>query len=756
MDEEVRKKITRARSQLIMHKNFWGYLACYLEPKEDKNLLYKTAGVDGKYLYYDPDFIRELDMEYLQGLIAHEVFHAAFSHVFRRGARDPFRWNWAADCVANSHLLAEGFKLPSGGLMVNAPHDVIEEARKLSVEEAYEKIKVEKQESGGQGKGGNGTITLPSEGDVGLDGELLDDHDVWDRAGDGGKSELEKSQSKKELEQRWREYVSRARQLVKSQGKGMGNMDELIDELLEPKMNWREWLRNLLLSSVISDYQLCPPSKRHIWRGIYLPSTKKEEEVEVVFVTDTCLRGDMKVTLWNRQLKEIRKMKVGDIIVSYSAEGVVPGIVRRVVSYAQRPILRIELKNGKNIYCTPQHHFLTQRGWIKAESLNLSDIVLQYTQIQCLKRGIVDEIQSRQSLDRGRDTNTKGKLPYSWLSKGGENAGKVRHFNKGQGCKIGFIYKEGQCHTQNETPNNYNNPFSPRGGLYCRLNRWGRDSYNCPQENSPEVLVSGTRDSDFKLGYQDFQLASGEGVIQQRTKASLIKTTPNQDIILRSDSRFPYSSLIRNDRALAGIKKKTMPFINRILEKTGDDASTSWLRQRRCQDILAGETLEFEPVQIREINPANSEEVFDLVTTTGNYLVEGIVCHNSGSMSTDEIRDALSEVVGITNQFGSFRIFYTEVDWDIQRITELTPYTYNLDEIKKVRGRGGTRFPVQSIVSKVRDEHNGNPSAIIYFTDSFGDVAGDDPGLSVFWLVCQENERFKPEFGTVVRYERSK
>jgi len=54
----------------------------------------------------------------------------------------------------------------------------------------------------------------------------------------------------------------------------------------------------------------------------------------------------------------------------------------------------------------------------------------------------------------------------------------------------------------------------------------------------------------------------------------------------------------------------------------------------------------------------------------------------------------------------------------------------------------------------VRNEHGGNPSVCIYFTDSFGDIRGNDPGLPVFWLVCQKNERFKPEFGMVVPYER--
>lgn len=413
MDDEVRRRITRARAQLILHRPWFGYLACYLEPKEDRNLLMPTMGTDGKNLFYDPDWVRGLDMEHLQAIIAHEVFHNAFGHIWRRGAREPIRWNLAADVVGNSHLIAEGFKLPPGGLMVDAPQNEVEEARKLSVEEAYEKIKVTRVKAGGGGSGkgddkGKQTISLPS-GTAKLAGGLLDDHDVWDG---GEKETLEKSQANKELEQRWREYASRARQIVKSQGKGMGNLDDIVDELLEPKMNWREWLRNFVLSSVISDYALCPPNKRHIYRGIYLPSPKKSEEVEIIFVTDT-----------------------------------------------------------------------------------------------------------------------------------------------------------------------------------------------------------------------------------------------------------------------------------------------------------------------------------------------------SGSMSIDEIRDGLSEVKGICDQFAGFKIWYVECDWDVQRITELTPYTYNLDEIKKVKGRGGTRFPVAQIVSQIENEYGGMPSAVVYFTDGYGNTEGPDPGRPVFWLVCQRDD-FKPEFGTVVKYER--
>lgn len=285
MNEDIRKKITRARSQLILHKPFFGYLATYLIPVEDDGC--PTMGTDGKYLYYNPNFVDSLDMETLQGVLAHEVFHPAFGHIWRRGARDPIRWNIATDALDNCWILAEGFKLPSGVILSGASHQEIEEVKKLSVEEVYEKLKVPPLGGKGAGKGKDkqkdkGATISTQSGDVNADGEQFDDHSVWDKKKDS-EGWLEKT---KKMEQEWRECVSRARQIVKSQGKGMGSVDELIDELLEPALDWRQWLRNFVLSSTMTDYRICPPNKKHLWRGIYLPSTWGEE-VEVTFVTDT-------------------------------------------------------------------------------------------------------------------------------------------------------------------------------------------------------------------------------------------------------------------------------------------------------------------------------------------------------------------------------------------------------------------------------------------------------------------------------------
>jgi len=401
MDENARSAITKARAQLILKKPFFGYLATYLEPKEMANMAIKTIGTDGKYLYYDPDFVRSLDKETLMGAIAHEVFHCAFGHLWRRGFRDMMRWNIATDIVANEIIKSEGLALPDEALFNPS-------FKGLSAEEAYNKLTGDKGSDDDDGGGCGGKVSDGDSDNEGRTGSNFDDHSEWGKKKNGKDDGIGNS----EINQKWREYASRARQMAKVQGSGAGSLEDMVDELLEPKLNWKELLKQSVVSSVISDYQLSPPSKRHIWRNIYLPSAKKSDAVEVIFAVDT-----------------------------------------------------------------------------------------------------------------------------------------------------------------------------------------------------------------------------------------------------------------------------------------------------------------------------------------------------SGSMTTEEIRDALSELKGICEQFSSFTIFYVECDWDIQRVIKLTPYSFNMDEVKKIRGRGGTRFPVSLIFEEVSKKHTGRPDTIIYFTDGYGRIAGEKPPCPVIWLLCS-TYRFDPEFGRVIKYER--
>ena len=110
-------RIIRARHALVTSETtgFWGALALGQKLVERADV--ETAAVDGKHLFYAPEFIRAQTEPELIGLLAHEVSHLALCHHTRRGRRDPELWNVAADYAINAGLVAAGFTLPQGALL---------------------------------------------------------------------------------------------------------------------------------------------------------------------------------------------------------------------------------------------------------------------------------------------------------------------------------------------------------------------------------------------------------------------------------------------------------------------------------------------------------------------------------------------------------------------------------------------------------------------------------------------------------------
>lgn len=113
-----------------------------LEYKTD--LTFHTAATDGKNIYFDPDFLASLSDDEKTFLIAHELMHVKFEHMYRMmdkngQKRDPMLWNIATDAIINANLERDGFKIKEG--YVNMP-----EALNYSAEEFYDKLLREKKE----------------------------------------------------------------------------------------------------------------------------------------------------------------------------------------------------------------------------------------------------------------------------------------------------------------------------------------------------------------------------------------------------------------------------------------------------------------------------------------------------------------------------------------------------------------------------------------------------------------------------------
>ncbi len=288
--ENAELKLSRARVQLLLHQPFFGTLILYLEPvqKKKEEMEMPTMATDGTHLFYCDEFVESLTLDQLKAVLIHEVGHIALDHLQRCGSRNPQKWNWAADFAVND-LIANTtdannqrvFTLPPGVLLNPKWHDE-------TAEQIYGHLPdPPKGGQGGQGgEGGDGQDggSQPGQGQGqgkpgkgNIPGPTLDDHSQW-KNWDKDKSGAEKTQE-------WKDRVARAATEARTRGVVPGGWQTVIDNFLEPKMEWKSILMDTIVSNSKNDYRLFPPNKKHIWRGIYLPGLRGES-ISIMFGVD--------------------------------------------------------------------------------------------------------------------------------------------------------------------------------------------------------------------------------------------------------------------------------------------------------------------------------------------------------------------------------------------------------------------------------------------------------------------------------------
>jgi len=259
---EAMEKLTIARISLLFNQPFFGMLAMKLQLVEcDKELAKRmsTAAVDGRRLWFNPEFINTLDKEELMFLFGHEVLHCVFDHLRRRVDRDPKIWNAAADYVINATLVEAGMKMPSIGLY---------ESKYLNwtSEDVYDEM------TKNGDKGGNTLDVHP--GDPGYPGD--DNKD--------GKGQGLSEEEAQQLADEWKDAVIQAASAAT--GNVPAGIARLIEDLTEPKMDWKQMIQMHLQACVRSDYTWMKPNKRTFGQGITLPSMDMDDMIKIAIAID--------------------------------------------------------------------------------------------------------------------------------------------------------------------------------------------------------------------------------------------------------------------------------------------------------------------------------------------------------------------------------------------------------------------------------------------------------------------------------------
>ena len=269
---EVIDKIVVARVGLLLRHPFFGNMATRLIIQECDDWC-PTAGTDGRHLYFNTEFFSKMSSKEIEFVIAHEILHCVFDHMTRREDRDPQLHNIACDYIVNNTLVRDSIGEKPKDVQIFQDWKYDGWASEAVYDDIYKKGKKALEQLG----------------------KLLDEHIDWEKGAGSGDNNDKKDKgkaptySKEEMEQIKNEI--KESMMAAAQAAGAGNLpkevERIIQQFTEPKMNWRELLQQQIHSVIKNDYTFARPSRKGWHSGIILPGTNYDETIDICIAIDT-------------------------------------------------------------------------------------------------------------------------------------------------------------------------------------------------------------------------------------------------------------------------------------------------------------------------------------------------------------------------------------------------------------------------------------------------------------------------------------
>lgn len=276
-----------------------------------------TACTNGDKIWVDVLFYAKLDPEERLFVLAHECWHVILRHFLRKFNRNKELWNWATDLEIHFLLTKEGLKAP-----FVLPHKP--EWKDLSFEEIYDRLLDQakkgqclgsgKKPDDKAGKNGSSTITI-TEDELGKGDKPEDfqgqnsesqDGDSSSAIGDVPKDWNQGKESKnlkgakkgkgfdshnkkedpdskdddpKEIEDRVCGKIKAAADFARKRNRGTlpAHLQGIVDDLPKNEIPWQQVLRQFVTQTIGGNRQWLPPNRRHVWKGMYMQSTRQQE-----------------------------------------------------------------------------------------------------------------------------------------------------------------------------------------------------------------------------------------------------------------------------------------------------------------------------------------------------------------------------------------------------------------------------------------------------------------------------------------------
>ena len=277
------RKLARCKIGLMRNKKFAlmsGLLMVGTTSIVDGLPTARTNGRDEEYGRAFVDGMSEIEVSFV---IMHECMHKMYQHLTTwRKLYDIDRdlANQACDYVINLELK----ELDPAEQFIAMPRDkagknvglIDTKFRGMSTKQVWDILRKEQDEGkqGGEGKPG---------GNKGGKGDSLDDHD-WEGANALGKEE--KEALAKEIDQAIREGIANDK---KMNGDKAGDLARRLGLLMEPKVNWREvlrdWVKNTARGKDTSTWR--KPNRRFLHEDVIMPTMVSTKMGSIVVAVDT-------------------------------------------------------------------------------------------------------------------------------------------------------------------------------------------------------------------------------------------------------------------------------------------------------------------------------------------------------------------------------------------------------------------------------------------------------------------------------------
>ena len=262
----VEQRLERAHVQLMKDKRFVRWSGLFMVGKCEVRDDISTACTNGRDVFYGREFCKTLTEKELNFLVMHEAMHKAYRHLTtwkHLWKEDPQCAGAACDYVINQQLADYD---PKQTMLSMIECGLIDEAyRGMNTQQIYDILRKKKQ-GRKPGETGDGPISF-------------DEHDF---EGAENISEEEKKTLTRQIEDALRQGGMLA-------GKLGANGDKQFDELVDPKVDWREvfrdWCKAVAAGRDRSTWR--KPNRRFLHNDIIMPSMEAVTIGRIAVCIDT-------------------------------------------------------------------------------------------------------------------------------------------------------------------------------------------------------------------------------------------------------------------------------------------------------------------------------------------------------------------------------------------------------------------------------------------------------------------------------------